>query len=319
MRRARERLPLPALRMAPLIVVLMAGGACAARPPVDGERALARVRHQVQAGPRVPGTSAHRATRDWLAHEIAALGGTLESRSFSDSSLGQRLELTNLIGHFGPGRTGTGPAVRRIALLAHWDSRPWCDQDPDSAHRADALPGANDGASGVAVLLEVAEIMHRRPPPVGVDLVFLDGEDQGRATQPEEFSIGARDWAARLPEAGDGSRPVAAFLFDMVGDRDLAIYPEVHSVERAANLVALVLEGARVTGARHFHPEPRYSIVDDHIPVLDAGVPAVDIIDFDYPAWHTHLDLPDQVSAASLAEVANVAVWLVYRSSLAHP
>jgi Zn-dependent M28 family amino/carboxypeptidase len=284
---------------------------------VEGERALARVRFQVQAGPRVPGTAAHRAIRDWLEHEIVALGGTVEARTFVDSSLGHRLELSNLIGHFGPHRAA--PTLRRIALLAHWDSRPWCDQDPDSSHRADGLPGANDGGSGVAVLLEVAEIMHRRPPSVGVDLVFLDGEDQGRATRPEEFSIGARDWAARLREAPAETRPVAAFLFDMVGDRDLDIYPEMHSVDRAANLVALVLEGARATGATHFHSEPRYSIVDDHIPVLEAGIPAVDIIDFDYPAWHTHLDLPDQVSAASLAEVANVAVWLVYRSSLAHP
>jgi len=302
-----------------LTCVLIAAGACAARPPVDGERALARVRHQVDAGPRVPGTPAHRATREWIAGEISALGGEVERQDVTDSSLGHRLDLTNVIGHFGPARARGGAPARRVALLAHWDCRPWCDEDPDSSHRNDPLPGANDGASGVAVLLEVAEVMRRRPPAVGVDLVFLDGEDQGRASQAQEFSIGARAWAARLREAAPESRPVAAFLFDMVGDRDLAIYPEVESARRAANLVALVVEGARATGATHFHAEPRYSIVDDHIPVLDAGVPAVDIIDFDYPAWHTHLDLPDQVSAASLAEVANVAVWLVYRSSLARP
>ena len=311
--------PLAAVLSVLQALLLIAGGACAARHPVDGARALARVRHQVQAGPRVPGAPAHRAVRDWLAGEITALGGGVEAEDFSDSSLGRRLDLTNLIGHFGPGRARANAPSRRIALLAHWDSRPWCDEDPDSAHRADPLPGANDGASGVAVLLEVAEVMHRHPPPVGVDLVFLDGEDQGRATRGDEFSLGARAWAARLRHAPPDSVPVAAFLFDMVGDRDLAIYPEVQSAQRAANLVALVLEGARATGGTHFHSEPRYSIVDDHIPVLDAGVPAVDIIDFDYPAWHTHLDLPDQVSAASLAEVANVAAWLVYRSSLARP
>jgi len=323
MPRAPGVLPRPGLLVVPLIavqaVLLITAGACAARHPVDGARALARVRHQIQAGPRVPGTAAHRAIREWLAGEIAALGGRVEAQEFSDSSLGRRLDLTNVIGHFGPARAGAGAPVRRIALLAHWDSRPWCDQDPDPARRNDPLPGANDGASGVAVLLEVAEVMHRSPPPVGVDLVFLDGEDQGRASQAQEFSLGARAWAARLSQTPPESRPVAAFLFDMVGDRDLAIYPEVQSAQRAANLVGLVLEGARATGARHFHSEPRYSIVDDHIPVLDAGVPAVDIIDFDYPAWHTHLDLPDQVSAPSLAEVANVAVWLVYRSSLASP
>jgi hypothetical protein len=91
----------------------------------------------------------------------------------------------------------------------------------------------------------------------------------------------------------------------------------VQSSERAANLVALVLDGARATGARQFRSDPRYSITDDHIPLLEAGVPAVDIIDFDYPAWHTHRDLPDQTSPASLAAVARVAAWIVYRSPLA--
>ncbi|HEY6867601.1 MAG TPA: M28 family peptidase [Candidatus Eisenbacteria bacterium] len=313
MRGARGILPLLPL------AALLGAGACSARAPVDGARALERVRHQVAAGPRLPGTPGHGAVREWLVAEITRLGGTVEQQSFTDSSLGRRLDLTNVIGHFGPARAPAGGSTRVIALLAHWDTRPWCDEDPDSARRGDPLPGANDAGSGVAVLLEVAEVMHRRPPPVGVDLVFLDGEDQGRASQPQEFSIGARAYVARLRERPPVSRPVAAFLFDMVGDRDLDIYPEVQSSQRAANLVALVIEGAKRTGGIHFHDTPRYSIVDDHVPLLDAGIPAVDIIDFDYPAWHTHLDLPDQVSAQSLAEVASVAVWLVYSSSLAQP
>jgi hypothetical protein len=315
MRRARRVRPLSAPVLALPLALLVVGGACAARHPVDGARALDRVRVQVEAGPRVPGTPAHRTIQGWIAAEITRLGGAVELQAFTDTSLGHRLELTNVIGHFGPARS----PGRRIALLAHWDSRPWCDQDPDSAHRDEALPGANDGASGVAVLLEVAEVMHGGAPPVNVDLVFLDGEDQGRATMPEEFSLGARAYAAKLGETPADSRPAAAFLFDMVGDRELDIYPEVNSARRAANLVALVLAGAKATGGSHFHSDPRHTLVDDHLPLLDAGIPAVDIIDFDYPAWHTHRDLPDQVSAASLAEVANVAVWLVYRSPLAHP
>ncbi|HVP15050.1 MAG TPA: M28 family peptidase, partial [Terriglobales bacterium] len=104
-----------------------------------------------------------------------------------------------------------------------------------------------------------------------------------------------------------------------VGDRDLEIHPEVQASERAANVVALVLEAARATHAVHFKPDPRYAITDDHIPLLEAGIPAADVIDFDYPAWHTHLDLPDRTSAASLAEVARVAAWIVYQSDLARP
>ena len=293
------------------MVLLAAAASCAALPEPDGARALARAAHQVDAGPRIPGTPGHRAIADWIAAECARLGGTVERDRFADSSLGRRLDLENIIAHFG------SSGGRRITLMAHWDTRPQADQDPDPSHRGDPVPGANDAASGVAVLLEVAEAAHRSPPPAGVDLVFLDGEDQGRASVAQEFCIGARRYAASFAAVPE-RKPAAAFLFDMVGDRDLGIWPEVESSQRATNLVALVLEAARSTGARSFHSGPRYDIVDDHIPLLDAGIPAVDIIDFDYGAWHTHRDSMDQISAASLNEVSRVAIWIVYRSSLAH-
>jgi peptidase M28-like protein len=296
----------------PGLALLLILGGCGAAPEVNGTRAHLRVVHQVAAGPRIPGTPGHAAIRAWLESELHRLHGRVELQSFVDTTLGRPLELTNLIARFGPA------SGRRIALCAHWDTRPFSDQDPDSAHRQDPVPGANDAGSGVAVLLEVAEIMSLRPPPVGVDLVFFDGEDQGNAARSEEFLLGSRRYAASLAAAPPGdARPAAAFLFDMVGDRDLGIHPEVESLQRASNLVAMVLEGAKATGARHFDAAPRYDLIDDHIPLLDAGVPAVDIIDFDYPAWHTHRDLPDRVSAESLAEVSRVAVWLVTRSPLA--
>jgi glutaminyl-peptide cyclotransferase len=288
------------------------GTACAShdRFEVNGDRALARVVRQVEAGPRIPGTSGHATVRDWIAGELERLGARVERQAFTDSSLGRSLPVVNLIGHFG-GRGAAGH--RRIVLCAHYDTRPWCDQDPDTTRHDDPLPGANDAGSGVAVLLEVAELMARRPPPIPVDLVFFDAEDQGRATHAEEFSIGARGYAQRLGDA----RPTAAFLFDMVGGRDLAIHPEQRSASEAANLVEMVLQGVRATRARGFHTAPRHRVADDHDPLLDAGVPAVDIIDFDYQAWHTHRDLPDQVSATSLADVSRVAAWLVYSSPLA--
>lgn len=287
--------------------VMTAG--CASSFPVDGERALERVRHQVEAGPRIPGTPGHAAIREWLESETARLGGRVESHSFVDSTLGRPIELTNVIGRWGP------EAGMKIVLLAHWDTRPFADRDPDPARRSEPVPGANDGGSGVAVLLEVAELMRTRAPRVPVELVFLDGEDQGEATREDQFCLGSRAYAARA-ERGTIR---GAFVFDMVGDRDLNIYPEVYSARRAANLVAVVLQGARATGARGFHSEPRYAVFDDHIPLLDAGIPAVDVIDFDYPAWHTTRDGLDQVSAQSLAEVAKVAAWLVYQSPLAQP
>jgi hypothetical protein len=302
----------PAGPLLALLAVTICGTACAGNPrfEIDGDRAMARVKHQVEAGPRIPGTPGHVAVRDWIAAELTRLGARIERQNFTDSTLGRPLPLVNVIGHFGPAR-GTGP--RLIALCAHYDTRPWCDQDPDSARRGDPLPGANDAGSGVAVLLEVAELMSRRPPPVAVDLVFFDGEDQGREAHPDEYSLGAKGYARRLGDA----RPTAAFVFDMVGDRDLDIYPEQRSAEHATNIVAMVIEAARATGARGFHATTRPPITDDHVPLLEAGVPAADIIDFDYDAWHTHRDLPDQVSAASLAEVARVAAWLVYASPIA--
>jgi Zn-dependent M28 family amino/carboxypeptidase len=310
------------LRVLVLAAVLAAPAACAGRLEVDGARAQARVVFQVAAGPRVPGTAAHARILDWLTGELSRLGGRVERQSFVDSTLGRPLALTNVIARFGPGTEGpAGRAARGatsppwIVLCAHWDSRAGADQDPDPAYRQQPVPGANDGASGVAVLLEVAELMSRQRPPVGVDLVFFDGEDQGRASEGREFCLGARYYARRLTATGE--RPLAAFLFDMVGDRDLEIHPEAQSAARAANLVALVLESARAVGAVHFKSEPGSAITDDHVPLLDAGIPAVDIIDFDYPAWHTRRDLPDQTSSGSLAEVARVAAWIVYRSPLA--
>lgn len=307
------RRPARAWCAAALLATLGASACAGDLPPVDGARMLARVTRQVEAGPRIPGTPGHAAISAWIEGELARLGGRVTVQSFTDSSLGRPLALRNIVARFGPA------SGRPLVLCAHWDTRPVSDRDPDPARRADPVPGANDAGSGVAVLLEMAELMKRRPPRTPVDLVFFDGEDLGGAAAPDEFCLGSREYARRLPPAGDPARPRAAFLFDMVGDRDLGIWPEVNSARRAANLVEIVLDAARATGASHFHSEPRYALTDDHVPLLDAGLPAVDIIDFDYEAWHTHRDLPDRVSAESLAEVARVAGWIVYRSPLSRP
>jgi len=287
-------------------------GACTEpRAEPDAARLLERVRAQVAHGPRISGTPGNAAVRAWIVDEITRLGGRAEQQAFADTVAGKVWPLVNVIGHFGP---ATG---RRIALFAHFDTRPWSDQEPAAADQAKPCPGANDGGSGVAVLLELAEMMHRRSPAVGVDLVFLDGEDFGRPTAPDEYCRGSRGYALRLPPVSDPARPIAGFLFDMVGDKDLGIWDEGTGAARATNLVDLVHEAARATGAKHFHEGVRYTLMDDHVPLLDAGLPAVDIIDFDYPAWHTTRDLPDQVSGESLAEVTRVGAWIVYQSVLA--
>jgi Zn-dependent M28 family amino/carboxypeptidase len=298
----------PRARWTWVLVALMAAACADADFAVDGARAHRRVAFQCDAGPRIPGTPGHRAVQDWIAAEMAKLGGTVRLQSFMDSTLGTPESLTNLIGRWEPKSGADRPP---LVLCAHYDTRPWADQDPDSAKRRTPIPGANDGASGVAVLLEVAELMAKRKPPRPVELVFFDGEDQGAEHDPNTYSRGARGYAARVEP-----KPRAAFLFDMVGDRDLAIHPEANSVERAASVASMVVSAAKAVHAPHFFPEPRYHMTDDHIPLLEAGIPAVDIIDFDYAAWHTTQDLPDQVSAESLAEVSRVAAWLVFESPL---
>lgn len=273
---------------------------------------MERVRTQVAFGPRIPGTDGHAAMQAWLVEELEKLGGRVEVQTFRDSVFGEVRDMANVIARFGP-ETG-----RPILLGAHWDTR-W-QADRDEERPTDPVPGANDGGSGVAVLFEVAELMRSNPPARGVELVFFDGEDQGRASVSQEFCRGSLAYsetlAARLE---DGTAPIAGFVFDMVGDADLDIYPEGISMARASNLVSLVLDGARETGATSFHRNQRAAVMDDHVHILNAGVPAIVLIDLDYDAWHTTRDLPDQVSVESLTEVARVAAWIVYRSPLARP
>jgi len=291
-----------------LVAACLAG--CTSRPEVNGARAHARVVQQVNLGPRIPGSEGHRVFREWLIAELGNLGARVETQSFEDTVAGEPQTIVNVIARWGP-RAG-----RPILLCAHYDTRARADRDPDRP--GEPVPGANDGASGVAVLLEVAELMRIQPPPRAVELAFFDAEDQGRDDTPETWSRGAHAYARTLaPRLENRTAPVAGFLFDMVGDRDLNIHPEITSVRRASNIAALVLDAAAATGARHFHETPKYAVMDDHIPILDAGVPCVDVIDFDYAAWHTTADTPDMVSPESLAEVARVAAWLVYESPLA--
>ncbi len=302
--------------LVPLLLALaLAGVSCAAAPAghrVDAARLHARVVQQVEMGPRIPGTPGHDAIVQWLTAELTRMGARLEEQAFDDTLPGGPLRVRNLRAFFA---AAGGAGARRVVLAAHYDTRPWCDQDPDSTQHDTPLPGANDAGSGVAVLLEVGELLAARKAPVEVELLFLDAEDQGREAHAEEYSRGAQGYARRV----GSDRPAAAFVFDMVGDKDLNIHPESFSSTRAANLVAMTWEGAKAVKATGFKEGVMHAVTDDHLPLLDAGIPAIDIIDFDYPAWHTRADTPDQVSGESLAQVARVAAWLVYDSPLARP
>lgn len=275
--------------------------------PFDGAAAYRDVRQQVAFGPRVPGTAAHRQAGDWILARLCATADSVEVQAFTHvTRAGDSLPLRNVIGRFRPAETG------RVLLLAHWDTRPTADQAANVGDQGRPVPGANDGASGVAVLLGVADVLARFPPSIGVDLLFVDGEDYGDFSGPDVL-IGSTHYAAQLDPAAP---PLFAVLFDMVGDADLDLYQESYSVQAAPEVVARVWETARRIGYGNvFHPEVRYAIRDDHIPLIESGVRAINVIDFEYGPgngyWHTLEDTADKVSARSLQIVGDVAVSLV--------
>jgi glutaminyl-peptide cyclotransferase len=295
-------------RLPLLALVLIA--ACGDRTPrareFAGSAAFRYIETQVGFGPRIPGTPAHRRAAAWLDSLLRQRADTVIAQSWTHvTARGDSLPLTNFIARFKP------RAAKRILFLAHWDSRPTAD-GPASSDSTKPVPGANDGGSGVAVLLGVADVLKRAPPSVGVDLLFVDGEDYGDFTNtPDDVLIGSRYYAAH-PVAGP--QPLYAVLFDLVADKDLQIFEEGNSVVGAPEVVELVWDTAKDLGyAGTFVATPKHTLIDDHLELQKAGIRAIDVVDFDYPAWHTPEDTIDKVSAASLQIVGDVAVGLVRR------
>ena len=287
-----------------LALLTLAGCRGGAAPPFDEARAFADLEAQTQFGPRVPGTEGHRRCLAWLERSLTEAGGRVTVQAVVDTAfpLPGVDTLFNVRARFGPENAPS------IVLGAHWDTRPWADKDPDSTKWTLPVPGANDGGSGVAVLLEVARALGRTPPPYGVEIVLFDGEDAGNEADPERFCRGSQAYVKLLPHP----RPLHVLIVDMVGGKDLKIHPELQSQESAPNLVDRLWEGARRTGAKGFLPEGRFSVYDDHVPFLREGIPAVDLIDMDYPEWHTTRDLPAACSAGSLGQVGRVVLWHLY-------
>lgn len=285
-------------------LLLLAAGVLAgcARPQFDGERAFRFLERQCAFGPRAPGTVGHAEAASWLVETLQGLADDVAVQRFVAVSGGREIELTNVIASFRPEER------ERVLLAAHWDTRPVADLDPDPAHRGIPILGANDGASGTAVLLELATLMHERRPARGVDIVLFDGEDGGGSGGLGGWCLGSSYYAARL---GDYC-PKLAVVVDMVGDSDLSIPVEPNSLSGAPEAVALVWGEARRAGSDAFEERRGRAMFDDHIPLLRAGIPTVLVIDSEYDAWHTLDDTPDKCSPESLAEVGRVLVRLVY-------
>ena len=270
-------------------------GGCGRRtgPEFDGQLAFALAEQQMSFGARVPGSEAHAKVGAWITAELEANGW----RTGIESTKYQGVLLRNIVGKMGD--SSAGP----ILLGAHYDTRPKADLDlttPDAP-----VPGANDGASGVAVLLELSRVLPSQLSGREVWLVLFDGEDSG-GLDGWEWSAGAAAFAAGLTET-----PQAVVVVDMVGDLDLRLPREGSSDPL---LAAEIWSLARKQGATAFVDELGSSIIDDHRPFLLLGIPAVAIIDIDYDYWHTTADTLDKISPASLEQVGRVLqAWILSR------
>jgi glutaminyl-peptide cyclotransferase len=280
------------------------------RPPreFDGQAAFGYIEKQIGWGPRIPGTKAHQQMATWLDSVLRQRADTLVVQSWKHVTVkGDTLPLQNFLARFNPS------AEKRILFLAHWDSRPRADS-PVSRDSTKPVLGANDGGSGVALLLGVADVLKRAPPAIGIDLLFVDGEDYGDFTKaPNDVLIGSRYYGAHQVA---GPKPLYAVLFDLIADKDLQIYQEGNSLVGAPEVVELVWDTAKDLGyAGYFIASPRHTLIDDHLELQKAGIRAIDVVDFDYPAWHTQYDTIDKVSPASLQVVGDVAMGLVRREA----
>ena len=313
-------------RLAALLALLLGAAACdrldaGPRTPFDGEQAMAYARAQLEFGPRVPGTEGHRRAGDWIVARMRERAETVvEQRWTHVTQRGDTLPMRNILARIRP------DVDQRVLYVAHWDTRPVADRDRNLGARQQPIPGANDGASGVALLIALADALKKTPPSVGVDLLFVDGEDYGSFDNPDnpDVLIGSRYFAEHLPSPD--YRPLFGVVWDMVGDRDLNIYQEGHSVSAAPEVVARVWQTAKELGhSEYFLSEVGTTITDDHLPLIRKGLRVIDVIDIDYgppiedgtvPAvtyHHTMEDTVDKISARSLQIVGDVATALVTR------
>jgi glutaminyl-peptide cyclotransferase len=274
----------------------------------SGSAAYTYAKAQVDFGPRVPGTPAAQKAGDWIIRQMRARADTVIVQSFTYTTAdGKKLPLRNILARFRP------DLAQRVLYVTHWDSRPISEAATTEAEQKMPVPGANDGASGVGMFVALGDVLKRTKPDVGVDLLFTDGEDYGQFGPPEvDVLIGSRYFAAHLPSPG--YKPIYGVLWDMIGDKDLRIPYEMNSFQQAPEVVSRVWQTAADLGYGDvFVQESGGLVTDDHIPLLNAGIPVIDVIDLTYAPHHTPYDTMDKISAKSLATVGDVATALVTR------
>ena len=260
-------------------------------------------------GPRVPNTEAHRRCGEWLASELRRRGADVtEQRSDLTAFDGTVLKAVNILGRFNT------ESPDRLLLLAHWDCRPWADQDPNPDNRKKPVDGANDGASGVGVLLEIARQLSEKAPGKGVDILFVDAEDWGTEGSEDSWALGARYFMEHPPV--EGYLPDEAILLDMVGGKG-AVFCREYFSEQAAPRLAQSLWGIAASRGYGdlFLNKLGGAVTDDHVQLIEKGVPAVDIIEYHpeqesgfNPHWHTVSDNMENIDRATLKAVGETVM-----------
>jgi hypothetical protein len=277
-------------------------------PAFSADSAYAYLKTQVEFGPRDPGSEGHAMALAYFTEELRRRsGGQVYVQRFQAAGYDETLNLANVIAAFNP------TAETRIMLCAHWDTRPRADKETDPSIASKPILGANDGASGVAVLLELARIFEANPPPIGVDLVLFDGEDYGVESDLDRYFLGSRHWAANPPVPG--YMPRFAILLDMVGGKNARFPKEGFSMNYAPLVVEQVWAIAAEKGhSGMFIDEQIAPIADDHM-ILNQnyGLPTIDIIHAPFPDhWHTLQDDLDAIDPATLGAVGEILIELLY-------
>jgi hypothetical protein len=308
-----------------LLLALPALGACDKLPGRSGPRtafdanaAMTYTKAQVAFGPRVPGTPGAVKAGDWIVAMMKQRADTVIEQRFTHRTLdGKDLPLRNILARFKPA------ATQRILYVTHWDTRPTADEDPVLGNRNEPILGANDGAAGVGLLVALGDALKKTPPNVGVDLLFVDGEDYGKSFDPPyaDVLLGSQYFVEHLPTPD--YRPMYGVLWDMIADKDLEIFQEARSVTAAPEVVTRVWQKAADLGySKYFVPRGGQEVTDDHVPFLNKGLRVIDVIDYDYgppapgggaqPSYHHTLqDTIDKISVQSLQIVGDVALSLV--------
>lgn len=287
---------------------------------LDAKRAFGYLVEICELGNRASGTPAMAKQQELLVKHFQKHKGQVKYQTFdaADPKNGAPVRMANLLVHWHP------EAKERILISCHYDSRPFPDRDPNPlVARSGKFIGANDGGSGVALLMELAHVMPSLSPTYGVDFVFFDGEElvYGDGPRDGEYFLGSTYFAKQYRDNPPAHRYVCGVLLDMIGDKTLTIFQEVNSWNMARAVTESVWAAAERVGVKEFIPRRKHEIRDDHLPLNEiAKIPTCDIIDFDYPHWHTSKDLPSACSGTSLQKVGKVLVsWMQNVPALGKP